>query len=748
MKQTNLQMPGTNVSSSELILTKATALVSAVEVNPYTQLIECQKLNDECEVVVIDIDVELGQNRVNDIRAIERVAICIKDLDIAPPEVLALRTDFPLVPHLNLRSQEFPRSLCLFEEPYIEIKRRLTASAFLERIREWLAQTAKGVLHGEDQPLEPLLPYSLNQVVLPAEIFTEELKAQLLTVVGPITGTHGIKTFIAQEFIANQQPKQQPLYIALPIIGHSQVHGVIHSAPQTLAELHQYLLQAGIDLLEFLRKELKSITTYHPNLQQAQILLIVWLNKKRSDASAVEAADVRAFMLNSPLIKVGSDIGIWDMVDKEIGTLLKIDSTKNGQQTPIALMNPQLAFTPELAAEYNGFRERNELKLALVGVGALGSQLLMNLVRMGFGQWTVIDDDMLFPHNLAHHVLSNSVVGLPKASSVAKMMNELFGDKVIVRAIVENVLDLDSTPNLKGTLNSADMIVDASASISVARSLCYDYPSNAKKISLFLNPTGTDLVALFEGTDRKITLDMTEMQYYRGILHNPLLQTHLQMKREKIRYASSCRDISGTVSQDLIALHAALAAKAIQVASQILDPFIWIWQFDQNQTAINKIEIPVENEIRLSIGEWTLVTDEGFLKTIFAARSGSLPSETGGVLVGSYDMPRKTVYVVDTILSPPDSVEWPTVYIRGCQGLTNKLNTIISTTAGQLEYIGEWHSHPDQTPISPSSLDVAAFQKLAQIMNANGIPPLMLIAGENNEYNFFLETIERSSNHG
>ena len=40
----------------------------------------------------------------------------------------------------------------------------------------------------------------------------------------------------------------------------------------------------------------------------------------------------------------------------------------------------------------------------------------------------------------------------------------------------------------------------------------------------------------------------------------------------------------------------------------------------------------------------------------------------GGVLIGVYDLQRQVVYVVDTIPSPPDSAEWPTLYIGGCEG--------------------------------------------------------------------------------
>lgn len=102
-------------------------------------------------------------------------------------------------------------------------------------------------------------------------------------------------------------------------------------------------------------------------------------------------------------------------------------------------------------------------------------------------------------------------------------------------------------------------------------------------------------------------------------------------------------------------------------------------------------------------------------------------------------MQRKIVYVVDTILSPHDSQEWPTVYIRGCQGLKQKLDYVNNTTAGRLEYVGEWHSHPQGCGCQPSKDDFTAFCWLSDIMKADGLPPLMLIAGDSNHYAFYLD---------
>ena len=88
------------------------------------------------------------------------------------------------------------------------------------------------------------------------------------------------------------------------------------------------------------------------------------------------------------------------------------------------------------------------------------------------------------------------------------------------------------------------------------------------------------------------------------------------------------------------------------------------------------------------------------------------------------------VYVVATIPSPPDSEEWPTLYIRGSKGLAQEVERIRAVTDGQLEYVGEWHSHPDGFPCLPSTDDLKVFAWLTENLDDAGLPSLMAIAGQ------------------
>jgi hypothetical protein len=88
------------------------------------------------------------------------------------------------------------------------------------------------------------------------------------------------------------------------------------------------------------------------------------------------------------------------------------------------------------------------------------------------------------------------------------------------------------------------------------------------------------------------------------------------------------------------------------------------------------------------------------------------------------------VYVVDTIPSPLDSQERNTLYVRGVEGLREELEDAQTRTFGQLEYVGEWHSHPNGYACMPSHDDLTVLSWLSSHMDADGVPGVMMIACE------------------
>ena len=317
-------------------------------------------------------------------------------------------------------------------------------------------------------------------------------------------------------------------------------------------------------------------------------------------------------------------------------------------------------------------------------------------------------------------------------------MNGTVAGEPIARSIVANVLRPGNhADDIRQALSEADIILDMSASLSVARYLCHDLEAEGRRVSLFLNPSGTALTLLAEDSPRQVPLDALEMQSYRAISSRPELAGFFSTN-DRLRVGQSCRDLSVSIPQDLVALHAAIASHALKQVLQSDRPQIAIWQVDQENYAIAPLEIDPSEVRKEESGDWIVHTDSQIRQKLEGLRQKKLPNETGGVLIGSYDMQRKIVYVVETIPAPDDSEEWSTGFVRGTKDLQAKVEAIGLATDGMLQYVGEWHSHPDGATVKPSGYDQRQMSWLGQIMVGEGKPGVVAIVGEDQETNFYV----------
>jgi integrative and conjugative element protein (TIGR02256 family) len=136
---------------------------------------------------------------------------------------------------------------------------------------------------------------------------------------------------------------------------------------------------------------------------------------------------------------------------------------------------------------------------------------------------------------------------------------------------------------------------------------------------------------------------------------------------------------------------------------------------------------------RLPTADWAIFYDEGLLDDIRVARGRALPAETGGVLVGIVDVDRKVILVVDALSPPADSTGSRAEFFRGVDGLTDRLREVCAITRDQVRYVGEWHTHPRCHGATPSSTDLAQLEFLRVQLGREGIPPVMMIMGEQGE---------------
>lgn len=734
----NLEPPGLVVPIEALGNPRAKSLAELLRGGhmAFTRLVECRasSAGEGHETIVFEVDVQRPQILVNDIRRTERLAVTFHTSDSSYPELVALRFDFPLVPHLNLRDQEFPRSICLYDRPWHEVRLRWTAPAFIEQVRSWLARTAQGSLHGEDQPLEPFFLGGPDHIVIPHTILNHpETSMEWLDVAR--LGRESRVVLVARKPGESGPGEGSPDHVATVLECQPVQHGIIRRSPRTLKELNDITRAVGVDVIAVLKERLSRYKESRSAAPFARLILILLFPKSRQEQGTVESTEIKCFFMLQPILEIGIKIGLWK---EEAGYTADGDTDKDGSTVPVHILNAHPSFSWKLGATLNDLPLRDRRRLVALGAGALGSQVIINLARAGYGDWTIIDEDILLPHNLARHGLNGYVVGWPKAEALARTINHLADDEAIATPIIGNLLSPGKQDkSVDEALKGANAILDLAASVAVARHLAH-YPAPSRRVSLFMNPAGTDLVLLAEDSKRQITLDCLEIQYYRALCQDDRLHNHFTATRQSVRYGQSCRDVSSRLPQALVAAHAGLAAMALRAALMDDPPAVRIWRIDPKELGVEMITRPVYPIRREQFLDWTLILDGWVLQKVSTLRKEKLPNETGGVLIGTYDMQRKIVYVADVLPSPPDSEEWPTLYIRGCEELAAQVGRIREMTAQNLEYIGEWHSHPDGCSTDPSSDDAKVFAWLTEKMNIEGKPPLMLIAGEGETARMFL----------
>lgn len=688
-------------------------------------LVGCHRTEDGMiEAVVIEIYVELGQaDRVNDVRERETVVV-VNDVNRAMPLVYPLRPDFPQhLPHMNLNYRGKRRSLCLFDAHAEDIVHLYNPAMLIERVRWWMQKSAYGELHGDDQPLDPAIAPSFWDLVLPPG-FDE-------TVGGAYAALPRTKYLTSPLLLwpwADEVGKDVPQYACSHVVTEPTGHGAMIDLPANLAELVEIYSDLGLDLVGEIKK------LFGGDLSDAKLtartrqglLLLVTTPLTGADGS-VGAKTIRAFL--SPdvtLLDVAKALGIASDEGGSIGRLVGVtpddDALRSQRILPLNVVD---GFTQNLARAMSGRADAPSRTMTAIGLGALGSQIVLNLARMGHSRWSLVDQDFVAPHNLARHAAPGGAIGCSKAEVVAEEINELFLRQEAT-GLHAAVGIGETPPNVMTALSDTGRILDFSASIQAARWLSANDDFEAPVSSYFVNPNGTALVALHEGSDRQGRDGTVEMTYYAMLAETEALRDHLATSGQV--QIGSCRNASATIPQSKMALFAGFAADDVEATHEVAEACVKIWSLcSDGSVAVERRD--VEPFLQGKLGAWTVRTAPPVLKMIEAAR-GDAAVETGGILLGGFDMDRQTLFVTAALPSPPDSKGGRTYFDRGARGVKQAIMEVENATMRHISYIGEWHTHPAGSKSEPSGLDRTLLGWIADLRQPFLMPGLLLILGD------------------
>lgn len=246
--------------------------------------------------------------------------------------------------------------------------------------------------------------------------------------------------------------------------------------------------------------------------------------------------------------------------------------------------------------------------------------------------------------------------------------------------------------------------------------------------SVFLNPSGSDLVILREGAFREPRLDHVEMSYYWAAANIPDLEDHLADGRVGLFPSGGCRRASLRLPQSSVGLLASLAAQRLLRDECPEKVTAEVWRTSPAGAAVHTL--PTDRYREAEIDGWTISVSERVIAGLGEARRAASPCETGGIVVGTWDRVRKRAYVAGHCDPPPDSVGTRSAFVRGAVGVYRTLESVSLRTAGNLGYVGEWHTHPPGHSSDPSPDDAILLEWIGDVLIYSDVAPLMLIAGE------------------
>ena len=347
------------------------------------QLVEIRREND-CngltETIVVDAFPELPQIREEDIRNTERLAITFEESDTQYPQVQSLRPDFPNIVHVNPRRvKDLPASLCIYYEPYAEVKLSWSPRSFLFRIIDWLGRAATGQLHLENQGLEPLIFGTNLYMVLPAGLENQVERNVVFDFrLVRIPGGDGKTVTLKPVSKESDEGKTRDPSLAVVFKANASVHGFIEAWPTNLDELQEITVPLGLDIVGELTQRIvqKEIDLSTLPSKDSNILLVIIFPKVREEGGQIEESETWAFRLDMSPQELAIKIGISGK-DPESGQFVPLIGTTNSatigaklKDVPLLPIRVIESLSPAKAAELNGDQE-SSAKVVCIGAGSI-----------------------------------------------------------------------------------------------------------------------------------------------------------------------------------------------------------------------------------------------------------------------------------------------------------------------------------------------------------------------------------------
>lgn len=623
--------------------------------------------------------------------------------------------------HVNYQHGDYPPTFCLSRENIDDWYAEHTLKEYVELVAQWLRDAAKGKLMKitENDEFEPQRIHDINCLLYRVSFMDYYLEHEDTQCCYYSIFFDEFKPKIAYGNEENNTLNDKGIGVRL-FAGKDHIDDTWYiSYPRNLRDLYVFI-QARHYPLNL--DELKSKLDENKQAVYFQIALLrpVKLIQKNT-------------RINYLCFRAQATDILQDNLDAKVDEVTIIDMTdcKSAQY---------LSKTPDSIFTKN---------ITLLGCGAVGSKIAYHLHRSGIYSINLVDKDTFQPHNVCRHALTEfkPLTFNNKAKAMKKAMSGMFYGMSSGSIIA---YDEDALKHLTPErLDKIDIIIDATASVHVMYGLdAITFPDKTRIVRVALSEGG-DVGVTYLGIDSKQPLADYYMEILRASLSNDQVYSWLSSERknstENIRVGEGCHSNTMRISDDTISAHAALMSSAIRhiyeskQCNRIILSFAHRDFPGSMQTCTLPVkpfhQFPCENDIA-----WTVRIPQDLLDEIRLKAKIAGQKENGGYLFGHIDYKRRVIYPLVHYM-PRDSKGNKSGFRLGTSGLKDFKNEINQRSIGQIEYIGDWHSHP-ACSLDMSAIDVTTCYAdvLPQLKNGIGL----CVITKTNDTKFFL--IEPHSN--
>lgn len=695
----------------------------------------------------------------NLIRATEPilVRISLKKYPEKSPAILSDRKDFPKnrLPHLYYTPEDKPAILCLVRDSLDQWFATITIADFLLIGSQWFYKAATGRLLDDNDEFDPvrlekntfgkhiykygvfeqivsnderLIPnYSMALILscLYRNSGSEKLNFTYKSITGiPLLALSDVKKAVKMALVnilsANDSAKVTSFFSLLVWDPEQQVEANYSTnLPTNFGELKNYLSLRGIDITGMLAAaEIAGVSTSH---------LIPIIHAVRRPKKLIGYSGNYEFFTYTLIVPAG---GLKDL-SKEADVMMTSHTEPYGSELAQILSN-----------------ENRVQKSLFVGVGSLGSKILLHDARAGKINIGAIDHDKFEQHNLARHALLSDAVGKNKAVALIDEVKEFYELDVTsgLKAYDEFVSDLPDNE-----LEKYDTIVDTTASQQVMQYFALrNLPENLKYSRCELVDDGQIGLLYKEGHLRNPRID--DLVYTACYLANTDGDLHIWRRNDAGREPSvlniglGCNSVTTVMPDDLISFHASSFSQLLANQSPELSGNSGLLYLNINRKSVRIPEIsnrhyviePFEALVCQAKSGWTLRLFPGITQQLLNQCKKHGKKETGGILIGIANYKTKVIHVFEIVTEPKGSLGTPVAFTRGITGLPELVNEIKYNTGEVIGYIGEWHTHPMNLE-HLSGQDMQTIEQLKVINKKTPIPTCAVIVTPNKVIPFVYE---------